>query len=186
MIIENKEESEVEIEEETNLIKENNNILYILKIGIGLEIILYIFSFLNYKDLNRISKVCKLFKELAFHPSLPQWKYLNLFPFRKKITEKNLLIILQRCHYLKKLNISYCKLLKNIQCIEKFIQNGYFHYLEEIDLSGTVFTEVDMVELAEKLLSNCPHLILINFSWTKLKLAENIQNILIREGKRLV
>eukprot|EP01117_Protostelium_nocturnum_P009222 TRINITY_DN3301_c0_g1_i1.p1 TRINITY_DN3301_c0_g1~~TRINITY_DN3301_c0_g1_i1.p1 ORF type:complete len:1036 (-),score=352.10 TRINITY_DN3301_c0_g1_i1:40-3147(-) len=153
--------------------------------AIGLEIILQIFGYLCYVDLASCASTCRAFYVYSFHPLLPQWKNLSLFAFRRTLNQDILLGILSRCTLLKSLDLKFCKLVKSTKKLEELFKKGTFRNLERLDLSGSLLEEDELLGFTRVLLENCPNLRFIDFSWTKLKKAENIQNLLVHESKRM-
>jgi len=161
-----------------------NELLYYLEV-MGLEVVLQIFANLSYTDLAAASLVSKSFYTYANHSVLPQWRHLRLFPHRRKITEKVLLGIVKRCTMIRSLSLKYCKLINNTEVLSMLLDEEDFrNNLEVLDLSGSLIEEKNLLEFTKKLLNLCPNLVMVDFSWTKLKKAENIQNLLLHENKR--
>eukprot|EP01119_Soliformovum_irregulare_P016979 TRINITY_DN49_c0_g1_i1.p1 TRINITY_DN49_c0_g1~~TRINITY_DN49_c0_g1_i1.p1 ORF type:complete len:1018 (-),score=253.35 TRINITY_DN49_c0_g1_i1:24-3014(-) len=178
-------EDNLEIEEHSSVeLDVNFEILNAFESRMGIEIILYIFSFLSLSDIGRLCRVCKSFKHYASNPQLNQWKYLSLFPFRRRINDHLVYRIVRPLTYIRSLDLRYCKMLKSTRCLEKLLLSHCLDSLEVLDLSGTVFKEDSLLELSMKFLATCQYLVFIDFSWTKLNKAQTIQNLLQSESTR--
>ncbi|PRP78363.1 hypothetical protein PROFUN_13758 [Planoprotostelium fungivorum] len=152
---------------------------------LNIDVVMEIFSLLSYTDLAAAASVSRTFYSYANHPVLPQWRHLRLFPHRRTITDQILLQIVRKCTLIKSLSLKYCKRINTAAIVGRLIDDDDFRLnLQHLDLSGNSMEEDKLVEFTKKLLTQCPNMNLIDFSWTELKKAENIQNLLLHESKR--
>lgn len=76
------------------------------------EILLKIFSYLDLVSLFRVSQTCRKLHEVAKDPLL--YTEINLKPYWHLVNSSVMGSLKTRCKYVKKLDLSWCGLFKNL------------------------------------------------------------------------